>query len=133
MAAHRPLLIVEKEKGAMRIAAPDPAALECGLPPGLSLAEARARLADPAVAEIDRSADEVLMERIADGCDRYTPLVARRGADELVLDITGVAPIFGGEAALLRDALARLDHAGLTAQAAIAGTSEAARALATSG
>lgn len=117
----------------MRIAAPDRAALECGLIPGLALAEARARIADPAVIDLDTAADEALMERLADGCERYTPLVARHGADELVLDITGVAAIFGGEKALLRDALARFARAGLTAHAAIASASEAARALARTG
>jgi len=131
--AETPLLIVEKVKGAMRIAAPDPAALECGLTPGLALAEARARIADPAIADLDSVADEQLMERLADGCDRYTPLVARRCGNELILDLTGVAALFGGEKGLLRDALTRLAKAGFTAHGAIAGASETARALARTG
>ncbi|MCX5513632.1 nucleotidyltransferase [Kaistia algarum] len=117
----------------MRIAAPDPAALRLGLGPGLALAEARARIADPDVADIDSAADDALMERLADGCERYTPLVARQDGNELILDITGVAPIFKGEAALFRDLLRRLAASGLTAHGAIAGASEAARALARTG
>jgi protein ImuB len=130
--ADRPLVIVEKAKGALVIAAPDAAAIDLGLPPGLSLAEARARLADLAVADHDPAADDQLVEWIADWCDRYTPLVARHGARGLMLDITGVAHLFRGEAALLEDLLARLEGFGLTAFGAIAGAPATARALARS-
>ncbi|MFI5408934.1 Y-family DNA polymerase [Kaistia sp. UC242_56] len=128
--AEAPLLIVEKAKGALALAAPDPAALRQGLGPGLTLAEARARIANLVVAEHDPAADEALMERIADWCDRYTPLVARHGERGLMLDITGVAHLFQGEAALLEDLLTRLAGFGLTAHGAIAGAPATARALA---
>ncbi len=130
MPAEAPLLIVEKVKGALVIAAPDPAAVRLGLAPGLTLAEARARVADPAVAELDAAADAALLERIADWCDRYTPLVALDGAAGLMLDLTGVAHLFGGEAALLEDCLKRLGRFGVAARGAIAGAADAARALA---
>ncbi len=125
-----PLLIVEKAKGALVIAAADPAARRLGLSPGLALAEARARVPDPLVAERDAAADAALVERIADWCDRYTPLVAEDGGQALMLDITGVAHLFGGEAALLEDCLSRLAAFGITARGAIAGAADAARALA---
>jgi protein ImuB len=64
--ADRPLVIVEKAKGALVIAAPDAAAIDLGLAPGLSLAEARARLSDLVVAEHDPAADDDLVESIAD-------------------------------------------------------------------
>ncbi|BCP51587.1 DNA-directed DNA polymerase [Kaistia sp. 32K] len=130
--AETPLVIVEKAKGAIAIAAPDAAAIDLGLAPGLSLAEARARLSDLVVAEHDPAADDALVEAIADWCDRYTPLVARHGARGLMLDITGVAHLFKGEAALLDDLLTRLDGLGLTAFGAIAGAPATARALARS-
>ena len=41
-----------------------------------------------------------LLEAIADWCDRYTPLVGLDPPDGLMLDITGCAHLFGGEAAL---------------------------------
>ncbi|WP_244540340.1 DNA polymerase Y family protein [Kaistia soli] len=130
MPAEAPLLITEKVKGALVIAARDPAAIRLGLAPGLTLAEARARIADPAVAEADPAADAALLERIADWCDRYTPLVALDGPGGLMLDLTGVAHLFGGEAAMLEDCLKRLNTFGISARIAIAGSADAARALA---
>ena len=44
---------------------------------------------------------------IADWCDRFTPLVAFDPPHGLFLDITGCAHLFGGEAALLQDAVRR--------------------------
>ena len=41
-----------------------------------------------------------LLEAVADWCDRYTPLVGLDPPDGLMLDITGCAHLFGGEAAL---------------------------------
>lgn len=132
MPAEKPLVIVERAKGALVIAAPDPAAIDLGFMPGLSLAEARARLSDLVVADHDPAADDQLVEWIADWCDRYTPLVARHGERGLMLDITGVAHLFQGEAALLDDLLTRLAGFGLTAYGAIAGAPATARALARS-
>ena len=40
------------------------------------------------------------VERLADFCARYTPLVALDGADGLMLDVSGVAHLFGGEEGL---------------------------------
>jgi protein ImuB len=53
--------------------------------------------------------------------------------DGLVLDITGCAHLFGGEAALARDLLARLAAQGLHARAAIADTVGCAHAVARHG
>ncbi len=62
--------------------------------------------------EEDLVADAALLEAIADWCDRYTPLVAFDGADGLLLDISGCAHLFGGEAELGRDYLTRLKRQG---------------------
>ena len=122
--------MVEKLKGAMRLAAVSRAALELGFGPGLSLADARARLPDLGVADLDRRADAAWLERIADGCDRYTPMVALDPPDGLILDISGCVHLFGGEAALRGDLVARLERLGMTVLSAIADTPDAAHALA---
>ena len=70
------------------------------------------------------------LDRLAAFCDRFTPLVALDPPDGLLLDITGCAHLFGGEAALHDGLGARLRRAGLSLRAAVAGTPEAARALA---
>lgn len=82
------------------------------------------------MAGADPAADGALVEALADWCGRYTPLVGLDGPDGLLLDIGGCAHLFGGEAALRADLLARLGGFGLAARGAVAGTPEAARALA---
>ncbi|MBY8826653.1 Y-family DNA polymerase [Hephaestia mangrovi] len=125
-----PLALIEKQRGAMRLVAVDAAAAALGLAPGLSLADARARVPDFAVADHDPHADARLLARLADGCDRYTPMVATDLFDGLTLDVTGCAHVFGGEAGMAGD-LARLaTHWRVTVRHAFADTPEAAQALA---
>ncbi|MEO7053924.1 MAG: DNA polymerase Y family protein, partial [Rhizomicrobium sp.] len=78
----------------------------------------------------DEKADLALLEGIADWCDRFTPLVAVDAPDGLLLDISGGAHLFGGEAAMLQHVREKIAAQGFAVQAAIAGTSLAARALA---
>lgn len=128
-----PFALVEKQKGAMRLVAVNRPALAEGMGPGLSLADARARLPDLGIADHDPRADARFLERIADGCDRYTPMVALDPPDGLLLDISGCAHLFGGEAALRDDLVARLKRLGLEVCSALADTPDAAHALARHG
>jgi protein ImuB len=125
-----PFVLVEKQKGAIRLAASSRAALDLGLVPGLSLADARARHPDLGVVDADPAEDARLIEAIADGCDRYTPIVAIDPPDGILLDISGCAHLFGGEEALLADLRVRLERLGLTTRSALADTPDAAHALA---
>ncbi|MGU3494748.1 Y-family DNA polymerase [Xanthobacteraceae bacterium A53D] len=125
-----PLVVVETQRGAMRLVAADRRALGLGLTPGLALADARARVPDMMVAEADPYADRLLLERLADLCDRYSPMVALAGTDALVLDITGCSHLFGGEAGMAQDAAIRMAERGLTLRQAFADAPEAALALA---
>lgn len=96
----------------------------------MTLADARARIPDLAVRPHDPATDAALLARMAEACDRWSPLVAFDPPDGLLLDITGATHLFGGEASL-RDAVVRLfRQAGFATRAAIAGTPDAARALA---
>ena len=72
--------------------------------------------------EADFEADRALFEAIADWCDRYTPLVGLDPPDGLVLDITGCAHLFGGEAALARELMVRLAGQGFSTRVAVADT-----------
>ena len=125
-----PLVIAAKEKNALRLAAVDGAAARLGLHQGQPLANARAMVPDLAVAEADDAADDALLVRLAEWCDRFTPLVAVEGKSGLVLDITGASHLFAGEAALLKRITSALRASGLAVQAAIAATALAAMALA---
>ncbi len=126
----RPLVVVEKVRGALRITALDQRAVELGLTRGLTLADARARIAGLSVAEVDLKADASLIEHLALFCDRFTPMVALDQPDGLLLDITGCAHLFGSEADLRTQVLTRLTKIRLSVRATIAGTPDAARALA---
>jgi protein ImuB len=114
----------------MRIVAVDARALRLEIAPGLTLADARARVPELAAIDHDPLADRMWLERIADGCDRYTPMVALDPPDGITLDISGAAHLFGGEGGLAADAERRIGGLGLHLRHAVAGTPEAAQALA---
>ncbi|WP_257539115.1 DNA polymerase Y family protein [Sphingobium sp. CFD-1] len=124
-----PAAMVEPVRGAMRLAALDCAALELGLAPGMTLADARAREPDLAVFEAAPHADQDWLERLCDGCARYTPIAALDPPAGLMLDITGCAHLWNGEAGLVQEAADRLERHGMTVRHALASTPEAAHAL----
>lgn len=130
IAARPPLVVVEKIKGAMRIVALSRAAKTAGLVAGVSLADARSRIPHLWVEEIDHRADAALLDAIAEDCDRVTPIVMIDAPDGLLLDITGCAHLFGGEAKLRLGLSQRLRRAGLHPRTVIAGAPDTARAIA---
>lgn len=125
-----PLVVVAKISNALQLTAIDQLAARHGLYAGLPLADARARVPALDVVEADEAADRALLEAIADWCDRFTPLVALDLPDGLILDVTGCAHLFGGETALLQSLCGFVRRQEIAVQAAIAGTSVAARTLA---
>ncbi|KGJ13301.1 Y-family DNA polymerase, partial [Paracoccus sanguinis] len=86
--------------------------------PGLRIDEAR-----PAE-------DAAALARLVHWARRWGPLSAPDGAAGMVIDTTGVAHLFGGEAAMLADIQGRFASAGLTARVAVAPGWGAAWALA---
>lgn len=128
-----PLATVADAAGVPRVIAANGAAAALGVTPGMALADARALY--PAL--LTRPANPLRelrgLGRLADWCERYTPLLALDGADGLMLDTTGCDHLFGGEAALRQDLLARLEGFGFTARAAVADAPGAAWALARHG
>jgi len=139
------LVLVDRERGRLRLAAVDAAAERGGLAPGLPLADARARVPELETAAHDPVGDARALAGLAAWCDRYTPWVAVDGsgvagcdwggAAGLLLDVTGSCHFFGAlepeaENALLADLVTRLARRGLSARAALAETPGAAWALA---
>jgi protein ImuB len=124
------LVIAGPVRGALRLTAVNDAAAALRLKIGMPLADARAMYPAIAVADTDEAADRRLLEAIADWCDRYTPLVGLDPPDGLVLDVTGCAHLFGGEAALCRDLPHRLAAQGYQARVAVAATVGCAWAVA---
>jgi protein ImuB len=128
-----PRAFIQKVAGSMRIMAVNEVALTLGLSPGMMLADARARVPDLAATDHDPDADARLLAHIADDCDRYTPMVALDPPDGLILDISGCAHLWDGEAELVSALAARLAHHGFTLRLALAETPDKARALARHG
>jgi protein ImuB len=125
-----PLAVYGKRSNAELIVALDEAAERLGLHTGLALAQARAMHPHLHAIEEDAEANAALLEKIADWCLRYTPLVACDAPDGLLLDIGGCAHLYGGEEALVADLGERIARAGFAYNIAIAGTIGAAWAAA---
>ncbi|WP_162306221.1 Y-family DNA polymerase, partial [Teichococcus vastitatis] len=106
------------------------AAAAPGLWPGQALADAQAIHPDLPLFEAAPAADAALLERLALWAPRFTPLATVDGTDGLLLDITGVAGLSGGEAALLEAVLGSFRAGGYRAVGAIADAPGSAAALA---
>jgi protein ImuB len=134
IARDRPLVLWEKLKGGMRLAALDAAAARSGLSVGQNLSDARALVPDLQVFELDRDFTAHVFSDFADWHSNASPIVAVHDAmapyGDLILDITGVAHLFGGEAAMLAALTGRLRRLGYAAYGAIADTVGAAWAFA---
>ena len=99
---------------------------------GQRVVDARAAAPDLIVAWADPAGDAAALERLALWARRWGPHVVP-DADGLVVDVTGAAHLFGGEAALLVDMETRMATAGLSCRPAVAPTRGAAWALARHG
>ena len=124
------MALVEEGPNGQLVSAVTEAARIAGARPGMRLTDARAL--DPGLVAVaaDGAGDRALVERLARWASRWSPLVEVDGADSLRLDTSGVAHLFGGEAALARDIEARFATLELTARVAVAATAGAAWGLA---
>ncbi|HXR94393.1 MAG TPA: DNA polymerase Y family protein, partial [Rhizomicrobium sp.] len=128
--AKTPLVVAGRANNALYVYALNKAAVRAGIYHGQPLANARAMIQTLKIVPADEKRDAELLEGIADWCDRFTPLVALDSPQGLLLDITGVTHLFGGEEAMLSLARAKIAAQGFAVQGAIADTCLAARALA---
>ena len=96
----------------------------------MALADARARVPELQAFDHDPVADHAWLERLADGCIRYTPMIALDPPDGLILDVTGCAHLFGDEAGLVRDIETRMAALRMTVRLAFGIAPGAAHALA---
>jgi protein ImuB len=129
-----PFALVEQGAHGLSLLALNAAARCLGLYRGQSHADARAIAPALISAPAEPARDLAALKRLALWAERYSPCVAldaRVGGQEgLLIDMTGGAHLFGGEAALLADIRARLAKAGIAARLAIADTPAAAWGLA---
>ena len=125
-----PFAVVWEERGHLYIVAANDPARDAGIRSGMRLTDARTLLPALHIVMSDLAADARWMQRLVVWCDRYSPLASQDGADGIVLDITGCAHLFDGEAALLDAIQSRIGAMQFRGRAAIAGTHGAAWALA---
>jgi protein ImuB len=125
-----PLALITETAHGPRITAANTAGVAAGAQPGMMLADARTLCPSLAVAPADPSGDLAFLEKLAVWAQRWGPWSALDRPDGVIVDVTGAAHLFGGEAGLLADVRAVFTRRRLTVRLAIAPTAGAAWALA---
>jgi len=124
-----PLAVVADRRGALVLASLTAEAVAAGLRPGMALGDARAIRPDLATRPEDPAARAAFLVALRRWAGRFTPWVAAED-DGLVLDVTGCAHLFGGEAGLVAEVEAGAARLGLALRLGLADTPGAAWAVA---
>lgn len=122
--------VIAEERNAWRLTYVNDLALAAGVKAGQALADARAICPELLTEPSDPVREDLLLRALWRWADALSPRVSLDPPDGLLLDITGCAHLFGGEAEMGREALTRLQDLQLQAQIGIADTKGAAQALA---
>jgi protein ImuB len=126
-----PLVLIGHEGRRRVLVAADQAARRAGLAVGMPATKAQALIAGLVMKDAEPEADGDALEKLGVWMQRhYSPLVTVHHPDGLILDVTGVAHLFDGEAAMLKQMVRRLADVGCGARLAIAPTYGAAYAMA---
>ncbi len=126
----RPLAIVRRVGNLQTLCSLSRAAEAEGVHHGQGLQDARAICPDLLTRAEDPRAQAAFLAAVRRWAGKFSPWVAEEGAVGLMLDLTGCAHLFGGEAALARQAEQECAAQGLTVQLGLADTAGAAWALA---
>jgi protein ImuB len=125
-----PLVLIGQEGRRRVVLAADQAARHAGLAVGMPATKAQALIAGLIMMDADPEADAQALEKLAIWMQRhYSPLVAAHHPDGMILDTTGVAHLFGGEAAMLKEMVRKLAAVGCGSRIAAAPTYGAAYAI----
>ena len=124
-----PLAIVADRGGAQVILSVSAEAEALGLQPGQPLRDATAVCPGLQTVPADPQGDAAFLTGLRRWAGKFSPWVAEEPPAGLVVDLTGCAHLFGGEAALLAQVEADCEALGLSLRAAIADTPGAAWAL----
>ena len=125
-----PLAVVTVQGNLRQIASLSHAASARGLSRGQALAEALTLCPDLVTRAHDPDRAARMLAALRRWAGRFSPWVAEEGPDALLVDLTGCAHLFGGEAALFDQLHHDCADLGLSLGAAIADTPGAAWALA---
>lgn len=125
----KPRVLIADTAHGPRIEAVGPSAAAEGARVGMMLADARTLCPRLATATHDHTGDLDFLENLAVWALRWGPWTAMDQPDGLLVDVTAVPHLFGGERRLLADVEAAFARRGLSVRAAIAPTAGAAWAL----
>lgn len=120
--AEMPFVFAIPERGRKVITAINPNAETEGVTTGMNVADAKAIFPGLEVIDAQPNRNAKLLKGLGEWCIRFAPLVAIDLPDGLMLDISGCAHLWGGEAAYLQEIVTRLKTKGYHARAAIADT-----------
>ena len=129
------VVFFEIHRGSRRVVACSDRAKCLGVAAGMPLGEATA-LAEAGMVHLepyDATADRRMLEKIAEGCRQFSPVVGLEDApapSSLLLDISGLGHLFGGEAALAERVVRGFHRRGLRVRIGVADTIGAAWAMA---
>ncbi|MEZ5854358.1 MAG: DNA polymerase Y family protein [Hyphomicrobiaceae bacterium] len=130
MPGDRPAALVTTGPRGLTLSAVNARAAAAGILVGTSLADARAALPELFTQPAELAQDAKALQMLARWFGRYGPSCNSDGSDGVLVDVTGVAHLFGGERALCIDVVQRLQHLGVTARVGLADTIGAAHGLA---
>lgn len=125
-----PFVLIADTAHGPRIQATNRAAYNEGARKGMMLADARTLCPAIATAPSDPTGDLAFLEQLAVWAQRWGPWSALDAPDGLLVDVTAVPHLFGGEMRLISDVAQAFARRRLTVRCAIAPTAGAAWALA---
>jgi protein ImuB len=129
----QPVVLYQSCRGVPRVAACSAQAAALGAAVGMPLAEVKAVCGSAKMVPYDPPSDRRALEALAEHCGRFSPVVGLEQSaapDSLLLDITGLAHLFGGEDALAEQIVRDFARRELFVRVAIADTIGAAWAVA---
>lgn len=124
-----PFVFSVSDHGRMKVKAVSKLAHLNGIYPGMIIADCRAIHPELEVLNDVPGQEEKLLTAIAEWCIRFTPFAGVDLPDSIVLDASGCAHLWGGEAAYLKEILTRLNQIGYNVSGAMADTIGAAWAV----
>ncbi|WP_336836124.1 DNA polymerase Y family protein [Sphingobacterium siyangense] len=125
-----PFVLSIAAQGRLIVSGSNLLAEQAGVHSGMAIADARAFIPSLKIINEQAGLAEKLLHSIAEWCIRYTPQVALDTPDGIILDISGCAHLWGGEAAYLTSIVSKFRQHGYDVRMGIADTIGAAWAVA---
>lgn len=122
----QPMVFTAKDHGRIIVTAANSAARQHNISSGTALADAKAIVSNLQVFDGITGIEQRLLAALCKWSIRFTPVAAVDLPDGLLLDISGCAHLWGGEAPYYNEIISRLRTAGYDARGAIADTIGAA-------